>query len=66
MFSRDPELGTTAVHLDLYAVSLYKQPATKNPMYWVTGALGALAVTTTVSAVRHCSRETWGAGMNGG
>jgi CubicO group peptidase (beta-lactamase class C family) len=44
VFSREAGKGTTAVHLDLYPLSLQKQPGTKNPRLWATGALGAVAV----------------------
>jgi hypothetical protein len=56
VFSRDPATGTTRIHTDMVPLSLRKQPATKNPRLWVTGVLGAAAVTATATAVRHRSR----------
>jgi CubicO group peptidase (beta-lactamase class C family) len=56
VFSREPGTGTTAAHLDLMPLSLHKQPATTNPRRWVTGALGALAVATTATAIRRHRR----------
>jgi CubicO group peptidase (beta-lactamase class C family) len=53
VFSREPGVGTTAAHLDFGALSLPKQPAIKNPRLWITGALGALVVAATVTAVRR-------------
>jgi CubicO group peptidase (beta-lactamase class C family) len=55
IFSREPEVGTTAVHLDFGPLSFKKQPAIKNPRLWATGALGALAVATTAAVVRRRS-----------
>jgi CubicO group peptidase (beta-lactamase class C family) len=59
VFSRDPEGATTGVHLDLYPLSLQKQAAIRNPRWWVTGALGALAVAATASAVRRSRRRPY-------
>ncbi len=53
IFSRQPGVGTTAVHLDFAPLSFQKQPATKNPRLWITGALGALAVAAMVTAIRR-------------
>ncbi len=53
VFSREPGVGTTAVHLDFGPLSFQKQPAIKNPRLWANGALGALAVATAVTAVRR-------------
>lgn len=53
IFSRERGVGTTAVHLDFGPLSFQKQPAIKNPRPWITGALGALAVTATAAAVRR-------------
>jgi len=50
LFSREPGAGPTAVHLDLYPMSLQRQAAAKNPRLWATGALG---VATTAIAIRH-------------
>ena len=43
VFSRSPEAGVIAFHLDLGIgpLSFDKQPAARNPRYWATGALGA-------------------------
>ena len=46
IFSREPGVGTTALHLDFAPLSFQKQTARTNPRLWVTGALGALAVAT--------------------
>jgi hypothetical protein len=55
VFSREPGVGTTAVHLDFGPVSLsfQRQPATINPRLWATGALGALALAGGAIALRH-------------
>ena len=55
MFSRSPHAGVTAFHLDLdiAPLSFDKQPATRDPRYWVTGAFGAVAAATTANAVRR-------------
>lgn len=53
IFSREPGVGTTAVHLDFGPLSFQKQPAIKNPRLWITGALGALAVATAATAIRR-------------
>jgi CubicO group peptidase (beta-lactamase class C family) len=57
IFSREPGVGTTALHLDFAPLSFQKQTARTNPRVWATGALGALAVATTASAVRRRSRQ---------
>jgi len=56
VFSREPGTGTTRIHTDMIPLSLRKQPANQNPRHWVTGALGAAAVTATATAVRRRSR----------
>ena len=53
VFSQEPGLGTTALHLDFAPLSFHKQPATKNPRLWATGVLGAVAVAATAMAVRR-------------
>jgi CubicO group peptidase (beta-lactamase class C family) len=55
VFGREPGVGTTAVHLEFAPalMSFDKQPATKNPRPWVTGALGAVAAASTAAAVRR-------------
>ncbi len=57
VFSGTPAAGVTAVHLDLMPVSLQKQAASKNPRLWISGALGALAVAATATAVRRSRRR---------
>jgi hypothetical protein len=57
IFSREPGVGTTALHLDFAPLLFQKQTARTNPRMWATGALGALAVATTASAVRRRSRQ---------
>ncbi len=58
VFSREPGAGTTAVHLGFAPLSFQRQPVTKNPRRWATGALGALAVATAASAVRRRRRRS--------
>jgi len=55
VFSRSPHAGVTAFHLDLDVapLSFDKQPATRDPRYWVTSALGTVAAATTANAVRR-------------
>ncbi len=56
VFSRSPHARVTAFHLDLGLAPLLsfdKQPATRDPRYWVSSALGAVAVATTANAVRR-------------
>jgi CubicO group peptidase (beta-lactamase class C family) len=55
VFSREAGVGTTAVHLEFAPalMSFDKQPATKNPRPWATGALGAVAVASTAAAARR-------------
>ena len=57
VFSQQPGRGTTALHIDFFPPSLQKRPAATNPRRWVTGALGALAVTITAKAVRRQGRQ---------
>jgi CubicO group peptidase (beta-lactamase class C family) len=59
VFSREPGVGTTAVHLEFAPalVSFDKQPATKNPRPWATSALGAVAVAATAVARRRSRRH---------
>jgi CubicO group peptidase (beta-lactamase class C family) len=61
VFSRAPGVGTTAVHLGFAPLSFQKQPATKNPRLWATGALGAVAVAATATAVQRHRRRSEGA-----
>ncbi len=53
VFSRKPEAGTTALHLDLAPLSFHKRPTATNPRLWATGALGALAAAAAVTAIRR-------------
>jgi hypothetical protein len=55
VFSRVPDLGTAALHVELpgMPVSFQKQPATKDPRLWAKGALGALGIATAAAAVRR-------------
>ena len=55
LFTRDLDAGTTAVHLELYPVSLQKQPGIKNPRYWLNAALGAAGAAAAAAAVRRRS-----------
>jgi CubicO group peptidase (beta-lactamase class C family) len=59
VFSREPGVGTTAVHLESAPalVSFDKQPATKNPRPWATGALGAVAVASAATAIGRRRRR---------
>jgi len=53
IFSREDGVGTTAVHFEFGPMSFQKQPDSKNPRLWATGALGALAVAATAAVVRR-------------
>jgi CubicO group peptidase (beta-lactamase class C family) len=54
VFGHEAGTGTKVVHTDLGSqpLSFYKQPAARIPPLWLTGAVGALAVATAVTAVR--------------
>jgi CubicO group peptidase (beta-lactamase class C family) len=58
VFGHEVGVGTTALHTDLGSqpVSLFRRPATRRPDASLTFALGALAVVSTVRAVRRHSR----------
>lgn len=58
VFSRSPHAGVTAFHLDLDVapVSFDKQPAARDPRYWVVTGLGGAAAAITVSVVRRHKR----------
>ena len=57
VFTHEPGVGVMAVHLaEGRPLSAGKQPAVTNPRRWAAGALGALAVATTGTAVRRRSR----------
>jgi CubicO group peptidase (beta-lactamase class C family) len=60
VFGGEPRTGTTALHLDAGPLSFRRQSAATNPRWWVTGALGALAMGTTVTAIRRWSRRPEG------
>jgi CubicO group peptidase (beta-lactamase class C family) len=55
VFSRVPDMGTAALHVELpgMPMSFQKQPATKDPRMWAKGALGALGIATAAAAVRR-------------
>ena len=54
IFSREPGVGTTAVHFEFGPLSFQKQPPGKNPRLWAIGTLGTLAVAATaMAAVRR-------------
>ncbi|HET7928061.1 MAG TPA: serine hydrolase, partial [Actinomycetota bacterium] len=55
VFSREAELGTTAVHL--FPRSFRKEPAARNPRSWASGAVGALAVAASMTAARRVARH---------
>ena len=56
-FSRASDAGPMAVHLEApMPLSLHKQPSATNPRRWTQGALGALAVAGTATAVRRRRR----------
>jgi CubicO group peptidase (beta-lactamase class C family) len=58
VFSRDPGGATTRVHLDFVPLSLQKQPPRGHRRLWITGALAALAVAATATAVRRWHAES--------
>jgi len=60
IFSKEPGMGTAAVHLDFGPLSFQKQSGTTNPRRWATGALTALAVATTGAAIRRYGRPYQG------
>jgi hypothetical protein len=60
VFSREPGLGATALHLDVAPLSFERQPAIRNPRPWITGALGALAAATTATVLRRRTRTREG------
>ena len=57
IFSRESGVGTTAVHFEFGPLSFQKQPTSKNPRLWATGASGTLAVAATTAAVVRWSRN---------
>jgi hypothetical protein len=54
-FSRVPDVGTGALHVELpgMPVSFQKQPGTRDPRRWAAGALSALGIATAAAAVRR-------------
>ena len=54
VFSRVPETGTAALHVELpgMPMSFQKHPATRDPRIWATGALGALGIAAASAAAR--------------
>jgi CubicO group peptidase (beta-lactamase class C family) len=59
VFSREPRMGTTAVHLDFGPVSLsfQRQPATSNPRLWAAGAIAAFGLAGGAIALRHRTKR---------
>jgi hypothetical protein len=57
VFEREASVGTTAVHTDLQALSLYKRTARRNRRARLATALGAAAVATAVTTVRRRRRN---------
>jgi hypothetical protein len=56
-FSRVPDGGTAALHVELpgMPMSFQKQPGTRNPARWAKGALGGFGIAAAAAAVRrHC------------
>jgi hypothetical protein len=56
VFTREPGIGTTAVHLDFFPPTLHKRPASSNPRYRALGALGAVTLAGGASVV-GCRRR---------
>ena len=59
VFSRSPHAGVTAFHLDLglAPLSFDKQPATRNPRYWVSSSLGAVGHAQRIGAIEAVAGE---------
>ena len=53
IFSREPAVGTTAVHFVVMPLSAHKRPDRTNPRRWITGALAAGAVAVAVRRRRR-------------
>jgi hypothetical protein len=53
VFSHEPGFGTTAVHMDLFPMSLRKRPAGRGASAWLTRAVPAVLVAGTAIAVRR-------------
>jgi CubicO group peptidase (beta-lactamase class C family) len=54
-FSRVPDGGTAALHVELpgMLMSFQKQPGTRNPARWAKGALGGFGIAAAAAAVRR-------------
>jgi CubicO group peptidase (beta-lactamase class C family) len=59
VFSREPGMCTTAVHLDFGPVSLsfQRQPATNNPRLWAAGGIAVLALAGGAIALRRRTKQ---------
>jgi hypothetical protein len=57
VFSREPGVGTTGVHLDVMPLSAYTRPTRTNPRLWVEGA-GAVAATAVLARRIRKARRT--------
>jgi hypothetical protein len=55
VFSRGPDMGTAALHVELpgMPMSFQVQPATRDPRMWAKGALGALGIASAAAAARR-------------
>ncbi|HET7421399.1 MAG TPA: serine hydrolase domain-containing protein [Candidatus Dormibacteraeota bacterium] len=53
VFSQDGDGRTAWVHADFVPLCLEKQPSSKNPRYWVTGIVGALATAAAAAGARR-------------
>jgi CubicO group peptidase (beta-lactamase class C family) len=55
VFSRVPDTGTAALHVELPGMptSFQKQPARTDPRMWAKGVLGAIGIATAAAAVRQ-------------
>jgi CubicO group peptidase (beta-lactamase class C family) len=58
VFSRGAGASTTAVHLDLLPMSLYKRPATNPRRSWLHRVLPSLLIATTARAIRRRMRAS--------
>jgi hypothetical protein len=55
VFSRGPDMGAAALHVDLpgMPLSFHKRPATSDPRMRAKGTLGALGIAAAAAAVRR-------------
>ena len=53
IFSGDHERGRMRLHLDVFPVTLEKQPPRKSPRPWIMGALGGLGVAAAAATVHR-------------